>query len=362
MLLERIPMAAFPVKTRPVKGAVFGFGSIGPVHLTSVQGTQDDKLGPIPGVEIVGVAEPMAERAANIPAGVPVFPDFQTVLSTIPVDVVHICLPHNLHAPATIAAAERGVNVICEKPMALDAREARRMADAVNANGVGFSLISQNRLNPEKAWMKAKVSAGETGALRSIDWVVDWYRSAEYYAAGSGWRGRDSDARGGVLSNQAYHTLDLVLWLVDSPVREVVAECSTDESVHGPIDVPDRVEGHLVFENGVQSRFLCTVCGDKNDVIRVDMRGAKGGAGTVVVADGTSIIEQNLAPETPHFVADGTLLGKSCYGSSHQTNIALSYEAFMNGSTPPVGAATGIRVLTVIDAILASNGKPVRVQ
>ncbi len=354
-------MPKLPITRRPVKGAVFGFGSIGPVHLYSVCGTPDGSIHPIPDVEIVGVAEPIPERASAIPSGVEVFPDYQTLLRQRDVDVVHICLPHHLHAPATIAAAEHGKSVICEKPMALNASEARMMRDAIASNRVGFSLISQNRLNGEKAWMKERVAAGDLGTLARIDWTVDWFRSAEYYDAGSGWRGRDSEARGGVLSNQAYHTLDLVMWLADSPVTEVVAECSTDKVLHPGIDVPDRVEGELHFKNGILSRFMCTVCGDKRDVIRVELRGSVNGGNAFIVADGNSIVDQNLVPESPRFAVEGAVLGKACYGSSHQTNIALSYEAFMGEGAVPVTADTGINVLRVIDAILESNGKPVSV-
>jgi predicted dehydrogenase len=353
-------MSKVPIATRPVKGAIFGYGSIGPVHLLATRGTDDGTISPIPETEIAGVAEPVAERAENIPAAVPRYPDYQALLVRADVDVVHICLPHYLHAPATIAAAECGKSVICEKPMALTANEAERMLDAVRANGVGFSLISQNRLNFEKAWMKERILKGDMGTIRRLDWVVDWFRSPEYYAEGSGWRGRDAEARGGVIANQAYHTLDMVMWLADSAVAEVTASCTIDKTLHPAIDVPDRIEGDLVFRNGIRSHFLCTVCGDRKDVLTVEMLGERDGRETRVFADGGSIIDQNIVPSTPTSTADGATLGKACYGSSHQTNIALSYEAFMQGVPVPVPGETGIRVLSVIDAILQSEGKPVR--
>jgi len=330
------------------------------VHLVSVRGTEDGSVAPIPDTTIVAVAEPLADRAARIPKDTAVLPDYETLLREMPVDVAHICLPHHLHAPATIAAAERGISVICEKPMALNTAEAQKMLDAVRANGVGFSLISQNRLNPEKIWLKERVQAGELGEIRRIDWVVDWFRSSDYYAAGSGWRGRDSEAWGGALSNQGYHTLDLVMWLADSPVVKAKARCSVNREVHPDIEVPDRIEGELVFRSGVRSKFMVTVCGNPKDVITVDMSGARNGSATKVLVDGNRIIEQNLVPETPSFDTAGPALGKACYGSSHQENIARSYEAFMDGTPVPVDGETGIRVLRVIDAILASNGKPVR--
>jgi len=354
-------MARPPITSRPVRGALFGYGSIGPVHMVCVRGSDDGATAPVPDAAIVAVAEPDPARAARVPAGIAVYPDYATLLREATVDVAHICLPHNLHAPAVIAAAECGLSIICEKPMALTAAEARRMRDAVRTNGVGFSLISQNRLNREKAWLKECVAAGDMGALRRIDWRVDWFRSAAYYAETGGWRGCDAQARGGALSNQAYHTLDLAMWLADAPAREVTATTSINAELHPGIDVPDTLEGELIFENGIRSRFFVTVCGNPKDVITIEVVGAQNGALTRVLVDGNAVVQQNVVAETPSFDAGGPALGKACYGSSHQENIARSYEAFMSGARAPVDAETGIRVLAVIDAILASDGRPVRV-
>ena len=354
-------MAHAPISARPVRGAIFGYGSIGPVHMASVLGYAEDHADRIPDVEIVAVAEPLAERSARVPEGIQCIRDYQTLIDSVTIDVAHICLPHHMHAPAVIAAAERGINIICEKPMALNAREAQTMADAVKTNNVRFSLISQNRLNPEKVWLKERVRSGELGKLDRIDWVVDWFRSAAYYADSGGWRGRDSHARGGALSNQAYHTLDLAMWLANASVTEVTATTSIDRNVHPDIDVPDRLEGELVFANGIRTHFLATVCGNPKDIIRMEVMGNRNGdSPTRVVVDGTQIVEQNIADETPQFGDTGPVLGKACYGTSHQENIARSYEAFMSGAEAPVTAEDGIRVLRVIDAILESNGAPVR--
>jgi UDP-N-acetyl-2-amino-2-deoxyglucuronate dehydrogenase len=351
-----------PISSRPVRGAIFGYGSIGPVHMDSVRGSAEDRSDRIPDVEIVAVADPVAERSARVPDGIVTFSDYETLLAKTEIDVAHICLPHHMHAPAVIAAAEKGVNIICEKPMALNAPEAQTMLDAVVANGVRFSLISQNRLNPEKAWLKERVTNNELGEIQTLNWVVDWFRSADYYADSGGWRGRDSNARGGALSNQAYHTLDLSMWLADSPVREVTAVTSIDKTVHPEIDVPDRLEGEIVFESGARATFLATVCGDPKDVIRLEAVGRSNGDQRVVILDGASIVEQSIVEETPSFGPQGPVMGKACYGTSHQENIARSYEVFMSGEVEPVGAEDGIRVLKVIDAILSSNGQLVAVK
>ena len=118
----------------------------------------------------------------------------------------------------------------------------------------------------------------------------------------------------------------------------------------------------MKFANGVTAKFLATVCGNRADIITVDALGKLNGSSRHIRVDGGSVLEQNVASETPVFESAASALGgKACYGNSHQENIARSYEAFMDGTPVPVDGETGIRVLKVIDAILDSNGKPVKI-
>ncbi|MCK5525810.1 MAG: Gfo/Idh/MocA family oxidoreductase, partial [Candidatus Latescibacteria bacterium] len=110
------------------------------------------------------------------------FANYQEMVDADDIDILAIATPHHLHAPACMAAAERGKHVICEKPMALDAKEARRMHDACRANEVTFGLISQNRFNPEKRWIKDRITSGQLDGLVRSDFVVDWFRGNDYYA------------------------------------------------------------------------------------------------------------------------------------------------------------------------------------
>lgn len=345
--------------TSVLRGGIMGFGSIGPVHLASVMGSSDDGVKPLDGARIVAVADLDAERRAQVPNGMARYGHFDALINDPDVDVVHICLPHHLHAPACIAAAERGKHVICEKPMALDATEARRMHDACRANGVTFGLISQNRFNPEKRWIKDRITSGQLDGLVRSDFVVDWFRGNDYYAEHDGWRGREACARGGALTNQAYHTLDLVLWLVQRPVVAVCATAKTRKDIHPDIEVADTLSGWLRFDQGAEAKFFVTTCGDPSDSIRIAL--ATDGANPHrVVVDGNRILEQTLEPDAPVFPEDGFAgLGKACYGMSHQRNIAVIYEAIRRGTTPSIHAEDGIRTLEVIDAILASNGREI---
>ena len=342
-----------------LRGGIIGFGSIGPVHLASVMGSADDGVAPLDGATVVAVADLDEKRLACVPSGMARYGHFDALMNDPDVDVVHICLPHHLHAPACMAAAERGKHVICEKPMALDAGEARRMHDACRANEVTFGLISQNRFNPEKRWIKDRITSGQLDGLVRSDFVVDWFRGNDYYAENGGWRGREACARGGALTNQAYHTLDLILWLVQRPVVTVCATAKTRREVHPNIDVADTLTGWLRFDHGVEAQFFVTTCGDPSDSIRIAL--ATDGANPHrVIVDGNRILEQTLEPDAPVFSEGGFAgLGKACYGMSHQQNIGMIYEAVHRGTAPTIHAEDGIRTLEVIDAILASDGREI---
>ena len=308
------------------------------------------------------IADSDPDCAKSIPSAIEVVSDYMDAIRHPDVDVIHVCLPHHMHKPAVIAAAEAGKAIICEKPMALDAAEGREIADAIAANDARFSLISQNRLNAEKAWLKSKIESGEMGEILTVEADVDWFRDREYYAASGGWRGRDVHARGGVLTNQAYHTLDLVIWLLQEMPTTAIGNSSTDLELHPEIDVPDVVTSELSFASGTLCRFHSTTCGDPKDVIRLVVDGAGNGDGPVsVVLGGGSVLASSLPGGVPNFAPGGPNLGKSAYGGSHQANIALSYQAFAEGKHGPVTAEDGIRALAVIDAMLTSDGDPVEV-
>ena len=348
-------------ETSVLRGGIIGFGSIGPVHLASVMGSSDDGVEPLDGATIVAAADLDAERRAQMPSGVARYGHFNALMNDPDVDVVHICLPHHLHAPACMAAAERGKHIICEKPMALDAKEARRMHDACRTNGVTLGLISQNRFNPEKRWIKDRITSGQLDGLVRSDFVVDWFRGSGYYAESGGWRGREACARGGALTNQAYHTLDLILWLVQRPVVTVCATAKTRRDIHPDVEVADTVSGWLRFDHGVETQFFVTTCGDPSDAIRITLT-TDGANPHRIVVDGNRILEQTLEPDAPVFSEDrSAVLGKSCYGMSHQHNIGMIYEAIRRGMAPSIGAQDGIRTLEVIDAILASDGREISV-
>ena len=131
------------------------------------------------GARLVGIATTNLERAAVAAASLGVDrpeADARTLLAASDIDVVHVCSPNATHAPLALAALEAGKHVVCEKPLATSAADARRLADAAAGSGLVAAVPFVYRYHPMVREARARVAAGEVGAVLSIDasYLQDW--------------------------------------------------------------------------------------------------------------------------------------------------------------------------------------------
>ncbi|MDQ0614500.1 UDP-N-acetyl-2-amino-2-deoxyglucuronate dehydrogenase [Microbacterium sp. W4I4] len=274
-----------------VRAAVIGLGDISALHLDAIAGLAD--------AELVAVCDIDAERAQTAAArlGVAAFTDHRSLLAAAKPDVVHICTPHSEHAVAVVDALDAGVDVIVEKPVARDPQQAAAVEDAAARSSAKIAVCFQNRYNTPVRAAKEMLDSGELGAITGAAGTVIWHRTPEYYQA-SPWRGTWAGGGGGLLMNQAIHTLDLLRWLV-GPVTAVAGTASTRAL---PIAVEDTAELTLTHENGAHSVFYATLAHAANEPITVDIVTEKArlslrGDLTVTYADGRveTVAEERLA-------------------------------------------------------------------
>ncbi|MFF2484022.1 Gfo/Idh/MocA family protein [Paenibacillus sp. NPDC058071] len=148
------------------------------------------------------------------------------------VDVVCICTPSGLHARLAVTIARAGKHLIIEKPLALTLEDADRIQEAAKAAGVKAAVVHPNRYRPAILRLKQALERGAFGKLSHVNATVRWNRGQAYYDQAP-WRGTQA-MDGGVLMNQAIHSLDLLQWLfgeveqikamVDTRVRRIEAE------------------------------------------------------------------------------------------------------------------------------------------
>src|SRR4051812_860580 len=122
--------------------------------------------------ELLAVASQSgAERAARYAAerSIPrAYGSYEALLADTQIDVVYISLPNALHSPWAVKAAEAGKHILCEKPLALTAREVDQMAEVASRNGVILQEAVMMRYHPQTIQLQERVAAGSIGDVRLI--------------------------------------------------------------------------------------------------------------------------------------------------------------------------------------------------
>ena len=242
--------------------AVIGCGDVSVVHFGAIMGLDH--------AELVGVADPNDERreAASAAHNVPGFASHLELFDAVHPDVVHICTPHYLHASIAIDALERGIHVIMEKPLAHTRAEGDRVVEAAERGNAKIAVCFQNRYNLPVQAAHELLASGGLGAVLGASATVMWHRTAAYYESRP-WRGQWATGGGGLLMNQAIHTLDLLQWLV-GPVTDVRGNAST-RALDDVIEVEDTAELALTHANGAHSVFYATLANAVNAPITLDI-------------------------------------------------------------------------------------------
>ena len=320
-----------------VRTAVIGCGDVSVVHLAAIA--------KLPGVELVAVCDPDPDRTRHL--RVPAFTDHLQLLKIVRPDVVHICTPHDQHVPVAIDCLDAGVAVLLEKPVAATVAEADRLIAAAGRNpGVRIGVCLQNRYNAtSRAARELLRSAEVTGASAT----VLWHRDPAYYRARP-WRGRRAESGGGVLINQAIHTLDLLEWLVGevTAIRGQVGRYALD----GVIDVEDTAAAVLDHAGGARSVFFATVANATDAPVTIEIVTAKAtllirGDLTVTHADGRTEVVAEPVPSAG---------GRSYWGASHELLITDFYRTLADPEPFWISPAEGARALRLIDRLYRQEG------
>ena len=195
-----------------------GCGRISERHLDAIAAHRD--------LQLVAVCDEISERAraAGERHGVPAFTSYGAMLAESDADVAVICTPSGLHPRHGIMAAERGLHVVCEKPMATRLEEADALVHACDEAGVHLFVVKQNRLNPGIVLLKRAMDKGRFGRVYLANTTVRWNRPQSYYDMAP-WRGT-WEFDGGAFMNQASHYVDMIQWLA-GPVDSVSARTAT---------------------------------------------------------------------------------------------------------------------------------------
>ena len=223
--------------------AVVGCGGVSAGHFTAYAAHPKARL-----VAAVDVRAELAEAAARRWGAERVYTDVAQALADPDIQVVDLCLPHHLHAPVAIQAAQAGKHVFVEKPIANTLDEADAMIAACRQAGVLLMVDQTKRYQNRHRKLKELIDAGYVGdpiLLKSAylqDITYAWQHMDPARLAGY-WK------HDGVISGIGIHALDLVRWLVGE-VAEVQAVASTTDLIEPGRRTEDSGIVLLRFENG----------------------------------------------------------------------------------------------------------------
>lgn len=235
--------------TRRVGVAVSGIGAVGRIHVEAIKDLEKSTSY----VKLVGVTSLNRALIDEVASryGCKGYYSYDDVVRDPEVDVVTIATPHHLHAWQAMYAIEYGKHVIVEKPIATTVTAAREMITKARRRGVRLGVVYQMRYADGVRELKRYLDSGAIGKMLLIVGEVMWFRDeATYYLKDErarSWRGMWATEGGGVLINQAIHTVDLMLWF-GGDVDEVVGYI--DNLAHPSIGVEDIGIGVVRYRRG----------------------------------------------------------------------------------------------------------------
>jgi predicted dehydrogenase len=223
---------------------VIGTGSIAGAHISGYLAFPEE-------CEIVALADvapgKAAEKAASFGLTDAVgYDDPLEMIAEARLDLVSIATPPSTHAALSIAALDAGLNVLVEKPMAPSLEECDAMLAAQERSGRLLSVVAQNRFRDDLASLKSVLDSGLLGSISHVRVDSAWWRGMPYYDLW--WRGTWEKEGGGCTLNHAIHHIDLLLWLLGSPV-EITAMLANAQ--HDNSEVEDLSVAVLRFERGL---------------------------------------------------------------------------------------------------------------
>ncbi len=210
-----------------IRVAIIGTGGIAPAHIQGYLAFPDR-------CAIVALADIYPEKAQALKERfglqADVYDDSEKLLARGDIDLVSVCTPPYTHADISIHCMNRGMDVICEKPMAASLEECDRMLSVRNQTGRRLSIISQNRFRTPIWKLKQMLDSKTAGKVLHAQVDSFWFRGHSYYDLW--WRGTWEKEGGGCTLNHAVHHIDMLNWMQGLPTEltAILANLNHDNS------------------------------------------------------------------------------------------------------------------------------------
>jgi len=312
-------------------------------------------------VACADVNEATAKAAAdkfNVPK---TYTDYKEMLAKENLDAVSVATPNKFHKDPTVDALKAGVNVLCEKPLGMNADECRVMCATARDTGKILQVGLQSRFNGPSRWMKQYIDAGNMGD-------ITFARAQALRRRGvPGWGvfiNKELQG-GGPLIDIGVHILDLTLFLMGYPKPVSATGRTWDEMGKNPdlyngmgdydrskFTVEDFAVGMIKFDNGAVVSLESSFMANGPDKFETFLYGSKAGAKVDPYASKDALeiyteatkLQMDIKPSNiPHVE------------SAHVDEVKAFVDAIINGKPSPVPGENGLILNAIFDAIYKSS-------
>jgi predicted dehydrogenase len=356
-----------------IKIGIIGAGGMAGYH---AQGFRDA------GAEIVAMADvnkAAAEKSAAKHGIGKVFGDVAEMFRALPdLDAVSIIVPNKFHAPLAIAALKAGKHVFCEKPPALNAKEAELMAAAAAKTKKTLMFNFNNRARPESYAMMEHITRGAVGKINSCQ--AKWIRRTGIPGFG-GWFTNKALSGGGPMID-LLHMIDLGLYFMGYPEPSYVLARTYNDHIgnktfKGPWGIPDvakgvtdveaAAHGFVTFASGQSMSFAVSWAEmNKREEVSVTFQGSKAG-GMVQRLFGTDGIDSTAIDACELYTHEhGRPVNRNIIvpldAPMGRVRSAMNFVRTVEGAEKPLNTPDqAVKLMKIIDAAYksAESGRPV---
>lgn len=324
---------------KPVKIAVVGAGHVAQVaHIPAYQKNSEARL-----VAVVDDDPVKARRTKEQFGFAEWYEDISDMLSQAEVDAVDVCTPNYLHAPMAIAAIRSGHHVLCEKPLARSADEARKMVEAAEKYNRVLMVAMNNRFREDVTTLHRFVKGKELGEVQMVK--AGWLRPSIDWQDRS-WFTERVKAGGGALLDLGTPIMDLAVW-ISNLKKPTGVTCST-YGRKGRTGVEESACAMVRFAGGASLMLEVNWnLREPRDVVYVQIYGSSGAA--------------MLNPLTVHKFIHGVYVNvtpaleqRGLYKRSYQAEIDHFIDCVQRKKKPRTSGAEALRVLRILDAMYES--------
>ena len=313
----------------------------------------------VSGTKVIAVFDVVEERAEQFAKryDIPyVFTDYKDLAAMDELDAISVCTPNNFHAGPTIAALEAGKHVLCEKPIAGNARDGQAMVDAAKKSKKILQIGLHQRFQPDSQLLKKFIESGELGQIYYFRAVAMRRRGIPSWGAFV----QKKMSGGGPLVDIGVHILDLMIWLAGCPKPVAAAghaytmignrkDVATGD--WGPwdvdnYDVEDFAVGYMKFEGDMTATLETSWAANFGNPGPSFILGDRGGA--------------QLSPLQIYQDKHGSLMDVTpqvprAHEDPHTTEIKAFIKAIREGSPSPVPGEEALEITKIFDAIYKST-------